>query len=64
MELIEVVRKAIEIIDDKALAHEVVMALVANAVAISKEIGSGEDEFFDMVVRMYGWTHVEIVEHH
>lgn len=52
--LAEVVRKALDVaIEKDATAEDVVLALVANASAISKQIEIDDDRFFDMVVMIY-----------
>jgi hypothetical protein len=60
-----VVQRALhEAIDAKSHAHEVMMAIIAQAIAVSRQIAIGEDEFFDLVVKMYEWVHVQHVEIH
>jgi hypothetical protein len=45
-------------------ACDVLVALMARSIGLSKQLEIGEDEFFDMVVKMYEWTHIEQVERH
>jgi hypothetical protein len=60
-----VVQRAIhDAIDAKAQAVEVMMAIIAQAIVVSWQIEIGEDQFFDLVVKMYEWTHVQHVEKH
>jgi hypothetical protein len=47
-------------IDDKAEAGEVMIAVVATAVSISKQLEMSEDDFFDWVVRVYGWVQIDL----
>jgi hypothetical protein len=48
-----------ETIDKNARSDEVMLAVLAKAIGISKQLEMGEDEFFDLVVRMYEWTVIE-----
>ena len=60
-----IVQRAIDgAVDAKAHAYEVMLAILAQAIAVSRQIEIGEDEFFDLVVKMYGWVHVQHVEKH
>lgn len=45
-------------------AYEVMLAIVAQAVVVSRQIKMGEDEFFDLVVKMYGAVQVQHQERH
>lgn len=46
------------------LGCDVMMAFVVHAAAIANSLGISEDEFFDMVVKMYEATDVVWVEKH
>jgi hypothetical protein len=45
-------------------ACDVMVAIVVRAIGLSKQLAIDDNEFFDMVVKMYEWTHVETVESH
>ena len=64
--LVEVIGRALDASRDAdvAPAIDVMMALVVRAVVISKKICLDENEFFDVVVKMYEWTHISPVETH
>lgn len=49
---------------DDAPAVDVMLACVVRSVVISKQVEIDENEFFDVVVKMYEWTHVERTETH
>jgi hypothetical protein len=51
-------------IDPKTPAHDVVLAMIARAVVMSKLMRIDENEFFDTVVTMYEATSVEFPENH
>ena len=61
--LIVTVTKALDLsIADEVPAWDLMVAVLANAVAISKKLEIDENEFFDLVVKVYGWTHLDRVE--
>jgi hypothetical protein len=60
-----IVQRALhEVIGPNHHAYEVMCAILAQAVAVSRQIKMGEDEFFDLVVKMYGAVHIEHPERH
>lgn len=63
--LIVIVTKALDVsIADEVPAWDLMVAVLANAVAISKKLDVDENDFFDLVVKVYGWTHLDRVEKH
>lgn len=63
--LIPVVGNALDgAIDKEASACDVMLAVIVQAVAISKQLEIDENEFFDTVVMMYGSVSVEHPERH